>query len=180
MSLQNCRPPTIQDLGQGPEPRAIGETWFWQSRFADEPPWRGRGGTKNRERTLQIVQMNELLRFGYRFSFDVLSMRVEENKHQQDIFQMSAVKNVFTREAVSPLKQRFTANVFGIFCWKCRQSGDHLPQCPPGGRLKQNPMATVGSSNSSLWTRRSWGKVWNSCQIPDRKSSLGEKKNVSK
>lgn len=31
-------------------------------------------------------------------------MRVEENKHQEDIFQMSAVKNVFTREAVSPLK----------------------------------------------------------------------------
>lgn len=46
----------------------------------------GRGVTKNRERTLQIVQTNELLRFGYRFSFDVLSMRVEENKHQQDIF----------------------------------------------------------------------------------------------
>lgn len=61
---------------------------------------------------MQIVQTNELLRFGYRFSFDSLSMRVEENKHQEDIFQMSAVKNVFTREAVSPMYlESFVENV---------------------------------------------------------------------
>lgn len=39
-------------------------------------------------------------------------MRVEENKHQEDIFQMSAVKNVFTREAVSPMYlESFVENV---------------------------------------------------------------------
>lgn len=61
---------------------------------------------------MQIAKMNKLLRFGYRFSFDGLSMRVEENKRQQDIFQMSAVKNVFTREAVSPMYlESFVENV---------------------------------------------------------------------
>lgn len=100
-------------------------------------------------------------------------MRVEENKRQQDIFQMSAVKNVFTREAVSPMYlESFVENVGRVVIV---YHGAHQE-----GAWNKAPRLLWAVATAHIEQEGPWGKVQKSCQIPDRKSSLGQKKNVSK